>query len=48
MLFVFVIMFLLRDFYKCYDIGLREYDPDARIARALEFKIGIKVIKHSE
>lgn len=26
--------------------GLHEYDPDGRKARALEFKIGIKVIRH--
>ncbi|WOG91811.1 hypothetical protein DCAR_0311065 [Daucus carota subsp. sativus] len=26
--------------------GLQEYDRDGRIARALEFKIGIKVIRH--
>lgn len=28
--------------------GLQEYDRDGRIARALEFKIGIKVIRHRE
>lgn len=30
------------------DLGLYQYDPDGRKARAVEFKIGIKVIRHSE
>lgn len=30
------------------NLGLHEYDPDGRKARALEDAIGIKVIKHSK
>lgn len=29
-------------------LGLHEYDPDGRKARAVEFKIGIKLIRHSK
>lgn len=29
-------------------LGLDEYDPDGRKARALEAAIGIKVIRHSK
>lgn len=29
-------------------LGLLEYDPDGRKARALEFVIGIRVIRHSK
>lgn len=41
-------MEVLCEFVCLCDLGLHQYDPDGRKARAVEFKIGIKVIGHGE
>lgn len=35
-------------FFVCCKLGLEEYDPDGKKAKALEDAIGIKVIRHSK